>query len=340
MDVYLTSPWIPSEWVRAHGFTPRGISSLPDGKLGNWPLSEGICAFAESAVRFSSAPSDTAVIFATSCDQLRRGFDFACENAGTHQFSFNLPSVWQSETARHLFRCEVERLGAFLTNLGGNRPDPHSFFQLLQESNIFRKRLLDSATTSAPRDFARAITQFHNEGTFSPIQEYSVRPSSRSEQPKGWTTYDGEMEEKIPLALIGGPFLASHWKWLDRIEAAGGVISLNATETGERSVLTPFHIESPSTVFEDFINGYFENIVDTFQRPNTRLYSWLAPRLKSRSIQGIILWHYTGCDLWRAEAQSLREAFKLPVLLLEATEQVGMAPRELTRLQAFLETLR
>ena len=37
-------------------------------------------------------------------------------------------------------------------------------------------------------------------------------------------------------------------------------------------------------------------------------------------MRGIVLWHFTGCDLWRAEAQTLREAFGLPVLLLEAAE--------------------
>jgi len=56
-------------------------------------------------------------------------------------------------------------------------------------------------------------------------------------------------------------------------------------------------------------------------------------------VRGIILWHFTGCDLWRAEAQTLRETFSLPVLLLEAGTESGAAPRELNRLQAFMETL-
>ncbi len=77
-----------------------------------------------------------------------------------------------------------------------------------------------------------------------------------------------------------------------------------------------------------------------FQRPNTRLYSWLKPRLASRRVRGIVLWLFTGCDLWRAEAQTLRETFGLPVLLLEAGGEPGAAPRELNRLQAFVETLR
>jgi hypothetical protein len=57
-------------------------------------------------------------------------------------------------------------------------------------------------------------------------------------------------------------------------------------------------------------------------------------------VRGIVLWHFTGCDLWRAEAQTFRETFGLPVLLLEASGEPGAAPREINRLQAFVETLR
>jgi hypothetical protein len=45
-----------------------------------------------------------------------------------------------------------------------------------------------------------------------------------------------------------------------------------------------------------------------------------------------------GCDLWRAESESLREAFGLPVLLLSAEE--ASPSRSISRLEAFLESLR
>ena len=88
------------------------------------------------------------------------------------------------------------------------------------------------------------------------------------------------------------------------------------------------------------VRHYFENIVDVFQRPNTRLYAWLGERLAARGARGIVLWVHTGCDLWRAEAQTLRETFRLPVLLLEAGEVLTGFPREAGRIQAFVEMLR
>ena len=145
-------------------------------------------------------------------------------------------------------------------------------------------------------------------------------------------------ENQVPLALVGGPLSVADWNLFDMIEAAGGWVALNATKTGERSLCPTF--ENECGPFDNLVSGYFENIADVFQRPNTRLYSWLKPRLESRHIRGIVVWHFTGCDLWRAEAQSFREAFGLPVLLLEAGETPGISPRDINRIQAFVETLK
>ncbi len=127
---------------------------------------------------------------------------------------------------------------------------------------------------------------------------------------------------------------------LGAIERAGGRVVLNATEAGERSLWsTPPLDQAQSDVgaLALLTRSYLANCVDVFQRPNTRLYDWLRPRLSARQVRGIVLWHYIACDLWRAEAQPMREAFGLPVLLLDADEA---APnRSAGRLEAFLESL-
>ncbi len=375
MDVFLTSPWIPAEWIRAHGLVPRGIWAAENFQPGAQPLSAGVCAFAEATVRFAEARTDSAVIFSTACDQMRRGFDAvpfhgqlqppisgegACaerdsvlecgsplpllrtsitdpkrQRAGEVQnlaassticgnpraFLFNLPATWQTPAAKEMFHAELERLGQFLLTIGGHAPSLERLRQEMEQSSATRKRLLESAPASSPRGFAEAVARFHWDGFFPPPP-----PAAPTNQ--------------VPIALVGGPFLASHWKLLDEIEAAGGRVVLNATKTGERSLCPAFESEADTdNPFDVLVHGYCDNIVDVFQRPNTRLYSWLKPRLASRQVRGIVLWHFTGCDLWRAEAQTLRETFGLPVLLLEASDEPGNTPRELTRLQAFVETL-
>ena len=291
---------------------------------GALPLSAGVCAFSEAVLRFAETHHDSAVIFTTACDQMRRSFDAFTGSQPVRAFLFNLPATWQSPVALRIFRTEVERLGRFLQVHGGHAPTAKDLAQIIERRSQSRKCLLESAPRCSARQYAEAIARFHWDGSVR-VPDHPPSPSSRA----------------IPLAIVGGPLTASQWGLLDLIEAAGTRIVLNATESGERSLLPPFRLEGFS---DDPIGavaqGYFENCTDVFQRPNTRLYSWLGERLTARDVRGIVLWVHTGCDLWRAEAQTLRETFRLPVLLLEADEVPGGSPREANRLQAFVETLK
>jgi benzoyl-CoA reductase/2-hydroxyglutaryl-CoA dehydratase subunit BcrC/BadD/HgdB len=96
-------------------------------------------------------------------------------------------------------------------------------------------------------------------------------------------------------------------------------------------------LEDPA---EALARGYLDGGVAVYQRPNTRLYDWLKARLSARQVRGIVLWNYVGCDLWRGEAQTLREAFGLPVLLLDGEDAQGGSTRNATRVEAFLELLK
>ena len=320
MRVFLTSPWIPVEWIRAHGLEPRGIWCDDEFWNTSVPLTAGACAFAEKAVRFAESQTDSAVIFTSSCDQLRRGYDTATFHGQPRAFLFNIPAT-QSPAAKQIYHCEVERLGLLLLQLGGRAPDFETLRQEMRQASRSRNRLIDSAAGGSPRDFAEAVAQFQWNGG-----SVAVPPALP--------------EKRVPLAIVGGPMAAPHWPLLDNIEAAGGSIVLNATEIGERSLSPAFALDvADANLLDTLVDGYFDNIIDVFQRPNAALYSWLRPRLASRRVRGILLWHFTGCDLWRAETQTLREAFGLPVLLLEAGERPEVAARDVNRLQAFVESL-
>jgi benzoyl-CoA reductase/2-hydroxyglutaryl-CoA dehydratase subunit BcrC/BadD/HgdB len=324
MRVFLSSPWIPAEWIRAHKLEARGIWFAGNIRRAASPLPAGVCAFAENAVSFAETQPDSAVIFTTACDQLRRGFDTATSPGHSHTFLFNLPAT-QTSAAQQIYRAELERLGHFLVELGGHPPTPNILRNEMLQTEAARRRLRESAPTVSGRSFAEAVARFHD-GNFLSAPSVST-PGNQ-----------------VPLALVGGPLSLADWNLFDTIENAGGRVVLNATENGERSLCPQFENAATSngsfTAANALMDGYFENITDVFQRPNTRLYAWLKPRLASRQARGIVLWHYTGCDLWRAEAHSLREAFGMPVLLLEAGDATAVSPRNMNRLQAFVETLR
>ena len=370
MRVYLSSPWIPAEWVRAHQLESRGIWFAENFGCGTSSISAGVCAWAEGIVRFAGALPDSALVFTTACDQLRRGFDAATAKGGSGAFLFNLPAT-QTPAARQIYRAELERLGRYLLELGGRTPTPEVLRHEMLQADEARERLREAAPNASARPLAEAAARLFEHGVFSAPSTFIPR-------------------ECTPLALLGGPLSTADWDLFDTIEAAGGRVVLNAMENGERSLCPKFRnadglpsaarihaVPSPlpsdergegqgevrvpnfgfrvetarapgaAAGFDEGVAatdalaaGYFENITDVFQRPNTRLHAWLRPRLASRGARGIVLRLYTGCDLWRAEAESLREAFGLPVLPLETADGAGISAHDVNRLEAFVETLK
>jgi hypothetical protein len=321
MRVFLTTPWIPAEWIRAHQLDPFALWCAETFPCHPTPLGAGVCLFAEWVVRFAEAQPDAAVIFASACDQLRRGFDTATLHGRHRAFLFNLPAT-QTPAAKQIYRSELERLGRCLCELGGRAPTPESLRCEMLKAAKARRRLLDAAPSSPARAYAGALAQFHRDGVFSAPP--AAAPGNQ-----------------VPLAIVGGPFCAPHWPLLDVIESAGGRVVLNATETGERSLSSANEPDAAGgDPFDALADASFNGIADAFQRPNTPLYSWLKPRLLARNVRGLVLWHFTGCDLWRAEAPTLRELTGLPVLLLEAGEGPGVSQRQVNRVEAFLETLK
>jgi hypothetical protein len=328
MEVFLTSPWVPAEWIRAHGLEPRGVWFSSDFALESLPLAAGACSFANAVVHLAEKQADSALVFTTHCDQLRRGFDSVTGSASSRIFLFNLPVTWQTPVAPRIFASELERLGQFLVGLGGHTPTSGELTQILAEYGGSRIQLLEAAADYPARQYAEAIAQFHWDGSVNlPPGAESGRPQSEA------------APNSIPVALVGGPLPRSQWHVLDVIERAGGRVVLNATEAGERSLWATSNPGSEPAL-QALTRAYLDHCVDVFQRPNTRLYDWLKQRLIARNVRGILLWQYLGCDLWRAEAQSLREAFGLPVLLLEADEAASDSLRQSGRIQAFLESLK
>ncbi len=342
MKVIVASPWIPAEWIRAHGHEPCGVWFHPGFGSPRAGVGEGVCPFAQRVLRLAEARTEFAFVFATHCDQLRRAHDSIGGAAADRSFLFNLPATWQTGAVRKLICAELKRLGDFLVQVGGRAPTAQLLAHHLQSYRAARTELARAGRWCYGSAYANAVAQFHREGSFKLPPRRQPAPGTQARE-----------ENRAPrLALIGGPLGTNDMELIGQIEAMGGALVLNATESGERT-LAPHALDQdqekePWRPGCDQVDGMADELaqcildqcVDVFQRPNTRLYAWLDQRLAERKVQGLILWHHVACDLWRAEAEGLREAFKLPLLLLEADESGGSSQRNAGRVQAFLEALR
>jgi benzoyl-CoA reductase/2-hydroxyglutaryl-CoA dehydratase subunit BcrC/BadD/HgdB len=282
----------------------------------------GVCAYAEACLEEAAASDAAATVFTSHCDQMRRTADRWMTTNGQPTFLFNLPATWQTATARQLYHSEMDRLGEFLVRLGGHAPTTAALASELRRWAEARRALLARRPALSARQFAEFVACFAPD---------TVAAAGRT---------PSTADRSIPLALVGEALLPSHWELLDWIEARGGRVELDATLSGERALL-PVLDETPlgKSPLMALADAYFDSIVDVFQRPNTRFYSWLQERLDERRIRGIIVWRYTWCDLWHAEVQRLAETTGLPVLDLDAGDSGQVTPQIKNRVQAFLELL-
>jgi benzoyl-CoA reductase/2-hydroxyglutaryl-CoA dehydratase subunit BcrC/BadD/HgdB len=334
-SVLFTCPFVPVEWIAAHGFQPRGLLP-PACTLG---AAMGVCAYSEAFLEMAETAADKAVVFTSRCDQMRRAADCATQHRGKAVFLMNLPATWQTPAARQLYRDEMERLGRFLVRLGGSPPSDSMLREIMTRYDQARQALRALRSRLPGRQFADAVAQFHRDGTVATTKQaafsMNLAPSPQPSPPLGERVPTGQ----VPVALVGGPLLPGHFEIFDWIEACGGAVALNATLHGERSLLPAFDerylTQDPRGVLAD---ACFD-LPDVFQRPNTRLYDWLRTRLAERGIKGILTWHYSWCDLWRVEIQRLREKFQLPVLELDAGDSATLSPQLQNRIQAFMEML-
>ncbi len=135
--VIYCDPYIPSEWIAAHGLQPLRISPAISGNA-----VIGMCPYARAFIsEISSQKEACAVIFTTTCDQMRRAADIATQNYKLPVFLMNVPTIWQRKSAAELYAAELKRLGAFLTQFGGQSPTDTTLAETMVEYENKRSKM-------------------------------------------------------------------------------------------------------------------------------------------------------------------------------------------------------
>lgn len=322
--IVYSCPFVPAEWIAAHGLQPCRITPRSSDALPELP-EPGVCpyarAFAGAAISDESA---AAVVVTTACDQMRRACDLIRASSQCQVFQMNIPHTWQQPGAYKLYVSELQRLGRFMVRLGGETPSNEALAQKMLEYDEARGALKGACSRVSSRAYAELIARFNRTG------ELRLPEGDELSVPSG-----------VPLALVGGPMLADHFDVYDAIEQAGGYVVLDATENGERTLPAPLDRRAlrgdPLLALAD---AYFGSIPDPFRRPNSELYRWLKELLPERGVRGIVLRRYVWCDTWNAEAHRMREWSQMPLFHLDVGDDVLDSARTASRLQAFVETLR
>ena len=283
----------------------------------------GLCGYARSTIRGAHLDLEAdALVLTSSCDQRRRVAELAEREADRPVFLLNLPATWQSVASQELYLAELERLGRFLVRLGGETPSPDRLAEVMLDHDLRRTKLRGLRGSLSPRRFAEAILGFHRTG------EVEDAPAGAPHAPTG-----------VPLALVGESLLETHLAIFELVEASGGHVALDATDSGERTLPAPFDRRAiagaPLLALAD---AYFGSIPAVFRRPNNALYRWLKRELEERGIRGILFKRYVWCDLWHAEAKRMSEWAGVPLVEIDTDEQ-PLDGQLLTRIASLVEVL-
>lgn len=327
--IIYTCPYIPAEWIAAHGLHPSRVMPDTVGSVFSLAGREGVCPFVRSFIaEVTKYEQAGGVVLTTVCDQMRRAFDVVTRRCGLPVFLMNVPNTWQTPAALELYIDELRRLGRFLIRQGGTQPSNDTLATIMCDYDAGRASLLGDRACLPAHQFAERIAAFGQDG-----------PSCS--RVKRNTQYATRTTKRVPLAIIGGPMMKPELRIFDIVEEAGGQIVLDATETGERGMCPPLDAEGlHDDPLQKLAEMYFGGIQDASRRPDSGLYDWLKPRLAERAVQGIIFRRYVWCDMWRAQLGRLKDLIDLPVLDIDtAGDFDSEESRTAGRIRAFLEML-
>jgi benzoyl-CoA reductase/2-hydroxyglutaryl-CoA dehydratase subunit BcrC/BadD/HgdB len=325
--IIYTCPYVPAEWIAAHGLRPSRIIFSAASSTGSITRAEGVCPYVRAFIdEVITEKRACGVVITTVCDQMRRAFDILVRKCNVPVFLMNVPNTWQSVAAQKLYIDELKRLGQFLIRLGGKSPSNGHLEEVMLEYDTARACILASKGHLTSREYAEVIAAFGRDGP--------------GESPRNVTGSEPSIAG-VPLAIVGGPLMKQSFDIFDIVEQSGGRIVLDATETGERGMCAPFDRRKlRDDPLMELANAYFGGIRDASRRPNDELYKWLDRELVSRGVQGIIFHRYLWCDMWHAELWRLKDRIDLPVLDIDiGGDNETNRCRTPERIRAFLEML-
>jgi benzoyl-CoA reductase/2-hydroxyglutaryl-CoA dehydratase subunit BcrC/BadD/HgdB len=342
--VAFTCPFVPPEWIKAHGLGASRIVPVRLGHGGTVEAAEGLCPFARALLNdLARRPVGVAAVFTTVCDQMRRAAEvFAARCPDRPSFVMNVPATWQTTAATDMYVDELRRLSGFLVGLGGHAPTDEHLTEVMLAYDDARRRLRAARGRLTARRFAEALAEFGRDGVDGISARLAGMAPDPSQDPRpSHCDLPGDGSDvPVRLALVGGPLLEGQLELFDVVERFGGRIVLDATASGELTM--PGAIDgrrAAKNPLAELARAYFGAIPHAMRRPDTMLHDYLARELAARKARGVLLHRQLWCDLWHGQLPQIRQRTVLPVLDVDGADEDADFGRQAGRIQAFMEML-
>lgn len=147
-----SSPWVPAPVLEACGFKAVPVYDFTEIKDAGLPqvFNEGRCPWSQIFSQYSATASFSAIILATTCDQMRRSAETI--EGETPVFVLNVPTT-NSPQAMRFYQTEISRLATFLSGISGIKPTSAALIEASARFNSTASQpdmQSPPATTSTP----------------------------------------------------------------------------------------------------------------------------------------------------------------------------------------------
>ncbi len=150
-------PFVPPEWIAAHGLRPCWLPS----RAGDEPavlVRRGACPVAAAWLDdFNGELPADAVVLTTTCDQIRYAASLLQHRRRLPVFLLHVPRTWQTAAVRAFYGEELDRLGRFLVACGGTAPTGNALSQTMLRYDRARAALRLQRGEMPAGAYARAI---------------------------------------------------------------------------------------------------------------------------------------------------------------------------------------
>lgn len=147
----------------------------------------------------------------------------------------------------------------------------------------------------------------------------------------------GPYEPEFTLLLTGSPVVPGDNIVAETVEAMGGaLVPVNCTGFQ----MFPDKPDKPDDFsIATLCRIYFESMKCVRCRPNNETFTHTAEELRFTGAHGLIVKSLKFCDLWFTEKARMKQAFKVPVLVLDTAFSRGENERTAVRVESFVQSL-
>jgi benzoyl-CoA reductase/2-hydroxyglutaryl-CoA dehydratase subunit BcrC/BadD/HgdB len=337
--------YVPLELIEAAGFRPQLITGL-EAERSDPYLPANLCSYVRRCATFLNSQAArqelSGLIVADSCYPMLRLWDSIQERGNfPFQYLLKVPRL-NSPAAIDFFSRELVKLAEDLAMINGTAFERERLFSAIELYNHFRRlnqRVLKMMTIGGRPELAARFTGLHasassqNRGELN-LQLENLLAEMADSVPDATTT-------KRPRLLVAGSHFLDNKLMTTLTDLGGEVVGIDSC-LYERIDAALIKADKGDPI-PGLAAGYLHKTPCPRMKANRDHLCQMGSQIDNGDYDGIIFLQMKACTLhsynlpvWR----KMKHETGVPLLILEIEDGEWSSPRTMTRLEAFLESLR